>query len=62
MSSISATNPVSSYAYVQSPQSTLATSKPVTPPAVQAPAVGSDSDGDNDGSSGSKGSNVNTYA
>ena len=60
MSSISATNPATSNAYVQSSQSKLATNQQVTPPQVQVPAVKADADGDNDGSSSS--SKIDTYA
>jgi hypothetical protein len=57
MSSISATNPALTSAYVQTPKSATVTPQQQTPAQVQ--PTGSDSDGDNDGS---KGGTINTYA
>jgi hypothetical protein len=57
MSSISATNPVSSHAYVQSSKPALVA--PSQPAPAQVKPVSSDSDGDNDGSKGGK---IDTHA
>jgi len=57
MSSISAANPVTSNVYVHSTKPAAVTPNQPAPAAVK--SVGSDSDGDNDGS---KGQTINTKA